>query len=234
MSTFTYSQHHALLPFPASVPVICCACNLQIKEASFKRDIIRRARLCKGRPLSTPAISQVLFECTYCKSIHSDWRKATTHQGSHSGDPNYQLEIYPCANCNRAFGTQKSLSSQARQCGVGKSKQLAKVTNAIYQDGGGREKFYSPANAIVTNECSTTVSSEPTTGEPEHTGSYLTNLADLELKVQPVSIPVILSPPVACGVSLPYEEITQSPLPLLFQDPVPPNYSSTESSFEQY
>ena len=234
MSTFTYSQHQALLPFPTSFPVICCACNLQIKEASFKRDIIRHARLCKGRPLSAPAISEVLFECTYCKSIHSDRRKATTHQGSHCGDPNYHLEIYPCANCNRAFGTQKALSSHARQCGVGKSKQLPKATNAISQDGGGRVKVYSPANAVVTHEGSKTVSSEPTAGESEHTVSYLTNLADLELEVQPVAIPVILSPPVAYGVSLPYEEITQSPLPLLFQDPVPPIYSSTESSFDQY
>ena len=48
------------------------------------------------------------------------------------------------------------------------------------------------------------------------------NLEDTEQKQQPLAMPVILSPPVACGNSFTYEETTESPLPALFQDPVPP------------
>ena len=112
MLTFSGTIARVLLP---------TICDAVIKEASFKRDIIRHAK--KRHPID---LDTVLFECKFCKEAFPDRRKATTHQATHIKDPLFEIETYPCSSCNRAFAMQKALSSHNRQC---------KAARPIEQDG---------------------------------------------------------------------------------------------------
>ena len=109
------------MPFPTIWPLSCSDCDAVIKEASFKRDIIRHAKKRHSIDLDT-----VLFEYKFCKEAFPDRRKATTHQATHFKDPLFEIETYPCSSCNRAFAMQKALSRHNRQC---------KVARPIEQDG---------------------------------------------------------------------------------------------------
>ena len=115
-SSFTYDGLAAIIPFPAVFPLVCQACQQYIKEAVFKRDIIRHSKICRQRPANAQLAKDTIFECTHCGFRAADRRKATTHQASHFEDPEYNLHTYPCSQCNKTFATQKALSSHSRQC----------------------------------------------------------------------------------------------------------------------
>ena len=118
MSSFIFDGQTAVVPFPVTFPLICVACDRAIKESAFKRDVFRHSRICRQRDPGCREATELVFECIYCKLLTSDRRKATTHQGSHFGDPSVQVTTYPCPSCNSSFWTQKALSSHRRQCKV--------------------------------------------------------------------------------------------------------------------
>ena len=118
MSSFIFDGQTAVVPFPVAFPLICVACDRAIKESAFKRDVFRHSRVCRQRDPGCREANKLVFECIYCKFLTSDRRKATTHQGSHFGDPSVQVTTYPCPSCNSSFGTQKALSSHRRKCKV--------------------------------------------------------------------------------------------------------------------
>ena len=123
MSSFIFRGQTAVVPFPADFPLVCTACERTIKESTFKRDIFRHSRNCRQREPGAAEANEVVFECVTCKFITSDRRKATTHQGSHFGDPSVRVQTYPCTSCNHSYGTQKALSSHMRQCKVRKREE---------------------------------------------------------------------------------------------------------------
>ena len=123
-SSFTFDGLAAVIPFPAVFPLVCQACQQCVKEAAFKRDIIRHSKVCRQRPVNSQPATDTVFECTHCGFRAADRRKATTHQASHFGDPQYALRKYSCNKCTRDFATQKALSSHINQCG-----QSTKATN---------------------------------------------------------------------------------------------------------
>ena len=102
--------------FPVVFQLVCVACKRSIKESTFKRDIFRHSKTCRQRQPGCAEANELVFECTHCKFLATDRRKATTHQASHFGDESYNLAQYPCAQCKRFFATQKALSSHTRQC----------------------------------------------------------------------------------------------------------------------
>ena len=104
------SSYNILIPFPTQWPITCEKCdNYYVKETSFKRDITRHAKL---HSLVNP---DVHFSCQHCSETFTGRGKATTHQATHFGDPNYHLESYKCV-CKRLFATQKALSSHKLAC----------------------------------------------------------------------------------------------------------------------
>ena len=120
MNSFIFRGQTAVVPFPADFPLVYTACERTIKESTFKCDIFRHSRNCRQREPGAAEANEVVFECVTCNFITSDRRKATTHQGSHFGDPSVRVQTYPCTSCNHSFGTQKALNSHIRQCKVRK------------------------------------------------------------------------------------------------------------------
>ncbi len=136
-SIFHYTDDWIIIPFPHAFPLSCDLCSAKIEEASFKRDLLRHATSCRGRPLNATRITDIRFECNYCKCFCPDRRKATTHQGSRFTEPNYNLQTYPCANCQRSLGTQKVLSSHVKAC---KRVEQRPPTNLPPTPNGGSEE----------------------------------------------------------------------------------------------
>ena len=128
MSSFIFDRQTAIVPFPVTFPLLCKTCNRSIKEATFKRYVFRHSRTCRQRDPDSPEANELVFECTLCKCLSSDRRKATTHQASHFGDKNYSPPQYPCGQCNRFFATQKALSSHLRQC---KNMPVAQTVDSV-------------------------------------------------------------------------------------------------------
>ena len=96
----------ARVPFPTILPLRRTDYDAAIKEASFKRDIIRHA---KKRFFID--LDNVLCECKFCNKAFPDRKKATTHQVTHFKDPSFEIKTYTCSSCNRAFATEQPHAS---------------------------------------------------------------------------------------------------------------------------
>ena len=130
MSEILYQGDKAIIPYPPCFPLQCKPCQLQIKETSFKRDILRHSRTCRGLPRKT-TINDVLFAYEICHHQSADRRIANKYQALHFGDSQLELRNYPCTQCNRIFGTQKALSSHTRQCPNAKSNGEKRVEKVV-------------------------------------------------------------------------------------------------------
>ena len=130
MNSFLFDGLTAIIPFPTNFPLNCEACNQQIRESTYKRDIFRHSKKCRQRSPDAAPADELVFECIYCNFWAADRRKATTHQATHFGEENYVLPSYPC-DCNRKFATQKALSSHQVRCPSAKrSSEHRLVQNA--------------------------------------------------------------------------------------------------------
>ena len=123
MCSFYFDGLTAVVPFPVAFPLVCVPCERSINESTFKRDIFRHSKTCRQRQPGCAEADELVFECTHCRFLATDRRKATTHQASHFGDESYNLVQYPCRQCNRFFATQKALSSHQVRCPAAKQMQ---------------------------------------------------------------------------------------------------------------